>query len=113
MAEPFLSEIRSMSFVYAPRGWALCNGYGQLLPINQFQSQRSTLVEAITDLTQHLTSQVHAKQRPVRVTTRGQRASQGSVFGVLGHHRIRSAESVSPIARPAIVRGVRSRHAPG
>ena len=35
MAEPFLSEIRIMSFVFAPRGWALCNG--QLLPINQNQ----------------------------------------------------------------------------
>ena len=32
MAEPFLSEIRIMSFVFAPKGWALCNG--QLLPIN-------------------------------------------------------------------------------
>ena len=36
MAEPFLSEIRLMSFVFAPRGWALCNG--QLLPINQNQA---------------------------------------------------------------------------
>lgn len=36
MAEPFLSEIRMMSFVFAPRGWALCNG--QLLPINQNQA---------------------------------------------------------------------------
>src|ERR1700704_1444550 len=36
MAEPFLSEIRIMSFVYAPKGWALCNG--QLLPINQNQA---------------------------------------------------------------------------
>jgi len=35
MAEPSLSEIRIMSFVYAPKGWALCNG--QLLPINQNQ----------------------------------------------------------------------------
>ena len=35
MAEPFLSEIRIMSFVFAPKGWALCNG--QLLPINQNQ----------------------------------------------------------------------------
>jgi hypothetical protein len=26
MAEPFLSEIRLMSFGFAPRGWALCNG---------------------------------------------------------------------------------------
>jgi microcystin-dependent protein len=34
--EPFLSEIRIFSFVYAPRGWALCNG--QLLPINQNQA---------------------------------------------------------------------------
>ena len=24
MAEPFLSEIRIMSFAFAPRGWALC-----------------------------------------------------------------------------------------
>jgi len=31
MAEPFLSEIWIMSFVFAPKGWALCNG--QLLPI--------------------------------------------------------------------------------
>jgi microcystin-dependent protein len=36
MAEPFLGEIRLMSFVFAPRGWALCNG--QLLPINQNQA---------------------------------------------------------------------------
>jgi microcystin-dependent protein len=25
MAEPFLSEIRLLSFGYATRGWALCN----------------------------------------------------------------------------------------
>src|SRR6476620_11821125 len=41
MAEPFLSEIRIMSFVFAPRGWALCNG--QLLPINQNQALFSLL----------------------------------------------------------------------
>ena len=41
MAEPFLSEIRIMSFGYAPRGWALCNG--QLLPINQNQGLFSLL----------------------------------------------------------------------
>ena len=39
--EPFLSEIRMMSFVFAPRGWALCNG--QLLPINQNQALFSLL----------------------------------------------------------------------
>ena len=36
MAEPFLGEIRLMSFAFAPKGWALCNG--QLLPINQNQA---------------------------------------------------------------------------
>jgi microcystin-dependent protein len=41
MAEPFLSEIRIMSFGFAPRGWALCNG--QTLPINQNQGLFSLL----------------------------------------------------------------------
>lgn len=41
MAEPFLSEIRIMSFNFAPRGWAQCNG--QLLPINQNQALFSLL----------------------------------------------------------------------
>lgn len=41
MAEPFLSEIRIMSFNFAPQGWAMCNG--QLLPINQNQALFSLL----------------------------------------------------------------------
>ena len=41
MAEPFISEIRIMSFVFAPKGWALSNG--QLLPINQNQALFSLL----------------------------------------------------------------------
>jgi len=41
MAEPFLSEVRLMSFVFAPKGWALCDG--QLLPINQNQALFSLL----------------------------------------------------------------------
>lgn len=41
MAEPFLSEIRIMSFGFAPKGWALCNG--QLMPINQNQALFSLL----------------------------------------------------------------------
>lgn len=36
MSEPFLGEIRQVSFAFAPRGWAQCNG--QLLPINQNQA---------------------------------------------------------------------------
>ncbi len=41
MAEPFLSEIRIMSFSFAPQGWAMCNG--QFLPINQNQALFSLL----------------------------------------------------------------------
>jgi microcystin-dependent protein len=41
MAEPFLSEIRIMSFSFAPKGWAMCNG--QLMPINQNQALFSLL----------------------------------------------------------------------
>lgn len=41
MSEPFLSEIRIVSFFFPPRSWALCNG--QLLPINQNQALFSLL----------------------------------------------------------------------
>ena len=36
MGTPFLGEIKLVSFNFAPKGWALCNG--QLLPINQNQA---------------------------------------------------------------------------
>lgn len=41
MSEPFLAEIRIVSFNFAPRGWAFCDG--QILPINQNQSLYSLL----------------------------------------------------------------------
>ena len=41
MAEQYLSEIRLVSFPYAPKGWAMCDG--QLLPINQNQALFSLL----------------------------------------------------------------------
>lgn len=41
MSEAFIGEIRMMSFTFAPRGWAPCNG--QLLPINQNQALFSLL----------------------------------------------------------------------
>lgn len=36
MGTPYLGELRIMSFNFAPKGWAQCNG--QLLPINQNQA---------------------------------------------------------------------------
>ncbi|HEU0099120.1 MAG TPA: tail fiber protein [Allosphingosinicella sp.] len=41
MAEPFLAEIRIVSFGFAPKGWAQTNG--QLMPINQNQALFSLL----------------------------------------------------------------------
>src|ERR1700744_5008441 len=41
MAQPFLAEIRLMSFNFPPKGWALANG--QLMPINQNQALFSLL----------------------------------------------------------------------
>lgn len=41
MSTPFLSEIKLVSFGFAPRGWAQCNG--QLLPILQNQALFSLL----------------------------------------------------------------------
>jgi microcystin-dependent protein len=41
MSEPFLAEVRIVSFNFAPRGWAFCDG--QLLPINQNQALFSLL----------------------------------------------------------------------
>ena len=41
MSEPFLSEIKIVSFNFPPKAWALCNG--QFLPINQNQALFSLL----------------------------------------------------------------------
>lgn len=41
MSEPFLAEIKLVSFGFAPKGWTQCNG--QLLPINQNQALFSLL----------------------------------------------------------------------
>lgn len=41
MSTPFLGELRWVSFNFAPKGWAMCNG--QLLPINQNQALFSVL----------------------------------------------------------------------
>jgi microcystin-dependent protein len=41
MANPFLGEIRTFGFNFAPRGWMLCQG--QVLPIAQFSALFSLL----------------------------------------------------------------------
>ena len=82
MAEPFLSEIRIMSFVFAPKGWALCNG--QLLPINQNQA---LVLAAGHDVRRRRAGQLRAS-RPARAhaDSRRQRAHAGRERRRAGAH---------------------------
>jgi microcystin-dependent protein len=41
MSDPYIAEIKVISFNFPPKGWAFCNG--QLLPINQNQALFSIL----------------------------------------------------------------------
>src|SRR5438270_10097250 len=41
MSDPFIGEVKIISWNFAPKGWAFCNG--QLLPINQNQALFSIL----------------------------------------------------------------------
>jgi len=41
MSEPFIAEVKIISWNFPPKGWAFCNG--QLLPINQNQALFSIL----------------------------------------------------------------------
>lgn len=41
MADTYLGDVRAMSFGFAPRGWAQCQG--QLLPIQQNQALYSLI----------------------------------------------------------------------
>src|SRR6266516_7937168 len=41
MSQPFMGEIKIISWNFAPKGWAFCNG--QVLPINQNQALFSIL----------------------------------------------------------------------
>src|SRR6266478_5941567 len=41
MSEPFMGEIKIISWNFPPKGWSFCNG--QLLPINQNQALFSIL----------------------------------------------------------------------
>ena len=41
MSDPFIAEIKIVSFNFPPKGWTFCNG--QLLPINQNQALFSLL----------------------------------------------------------------------
>lgn len=81
MAEPFLGEIRIVSFNFAPKGWALC--HGQLLPINQNQALFSLLGTQYGGNGQTNFALPNLRGRvPVQV---GAGLVQGQIFGAEAH----------------------------
>lgn len=112
MAEPFLSEIRIMSFAFAPKGWALCDG--QLLPINQNQALFSLLGTtfggdgrvnfALPDLRGR--TPIHANAAAYSVGTRGgEQAHSLSVAELPIHQHTQSATSKAGDAMPIVPAG--------
>ena len=108
MAEPYLSEIRILSFAYATRGWALCNG--QLLPINQNQALFSLLGTtyggdgrvnfALPDLRGR--SPVHAGDGLTLGERGGEEAHALNVNEMPSHqHRVRASADLANSAVPA------------
>jgi microcystin-dependent protein len=101
MAEPFLSEIRLMSFGFAPKGWALCNG--QFLPINQNQALFSLLgttfggngqtTFALPDLRGKVP--IHVGNKHVLGEKGGEQAHTLSISEIPTHTHVVSATSVT------------------
>jgi len=101
MAEPFLAEIRIMSFVFAPRGWALCDG--QLLPINQNQALFALLGTtfggdgrvslALPDLRGR--TPIHVGSGHTLGERGGEQAHTLSMAELPGHTHVRNANSLS------------------
>src|SRR5438045_6697971 len=108
MAEPFLSEIRIMSFNFAPKGWALANG--QLLPINQNQALFSLLGTtfggdgrvnfALPDIRSR--AQIHVGSGHTLGERGGEQAHTLSISEIPTHvHSARGVDSAANTAGPA------------
>ena len=81
MADPFLGQISIVSFGFAPKGFALCNG--QLLPINQNQALFSLLGTTYGgNGTTNFALPNLSGRAPVH---RGSEVIQGQVGGELSH----------------------------
>ena len=101
MSDPFLAEVKIISWNFAPRGWALCNG--QLLPINQNQALFSLLGTTYGGDGQTTFGLPNLQGRtPVHV---GQGIVQGQVAGGASHTLTTqelSAHSHTPTANSAL-----------
>ena len=101
MSQPFLAEVKIISWNFAPRGWAFCNG--QLLPINQNQALFSLLGTTYGGNGQTTFGLPDLRGRtPVH---RGQGIVEGQVAGEAAHTLITQelpAHSHTPVANSAL-----------
>jgi microcystin-dependent protein len=107
MPEPFLGEIRIMSFGFAPKGWALCNG--QLLAINQNQGLFSVIgttyggngqtTFALPDLRGRVP--IHMGASFIRGQTGGEQSHTLTISEMPSHHHTLSGTTA--VANPAPV----------
>src|ERR1700704_4825421 len=86
MGTPFMSEIKIISWNFAPKGWAFCNG--QFLPINQNQALFSLLGTTYGGNGQTTFALPDLRGRvPIHV---GQGFTQGNAVGKESHTLIQS-----------------------
>lgn len=104
MSEAYVGEIRRVSFNFAPRGWALCNG--QLMQISQNQALFSLLgtnyggdgrtTFALPDLRGR--APIHAGQTPWRGEVGGQEQVALNVQNLPAHSHVPQVSSAAATA---------------
>ncbi len=100
MAEPFLGEIRTFGFNFAPQGWALCNG--QVLSISQNTALFSLLG------TTYGGNGINTFALPDFRGRVAHGASNTSFLGAAAGGEVSAASTVSNIASLTINRGLSS-----
>jgi microcystin-dependent protein len=107
MSDPYLGEIKIVSFNFPPRGWAFCNG--QLLPIAQNQALFSLLGTAYggdgvsTFALPNLGSRmpIHQGQGSAVGTIGGEAAHTLTLSELPAHTHVASARSTGNSSTPA------------
>jgi len=103
MGTPYMSEIKIMSFNFAPKGWAQCNG--QTLPINQNQALFSLLGTTYGGNGQTTFALPNLQgQVPIHI---------GSEFGVQGETGGESAHTVTQSEMPQHIHFVQASNTNG
>ena len=115
MGTPFLGEIKIISFNFAPKGWALCNG--QFLPINQNQALFSLLGTTYGGNGQTTFALPDLRGRvPMPLPAAASTSARGRRPGVPHRHPVRDADAhphAAGVSTPAGRQPASGRQRPG